>query len=178
MVEVLPILGQPAAAVEPGEGALDDPAFGQDEEAVGLVGALDDFDIDPTQHFGDGLLELGSLITAIGIELEQEREHAEQGAQQQRPAVAVLNVGRMHDGVQQQPLRVYQDMALLALNLLARVIAVRIDRGPPFSAALTLWLSAPAPAKAGDRGGGACFTPGLFAALDVERMMDAIERAV
>jgi len=43
--------------------------------------------------------------------------------------------------MQQQTLRVYQDMALLALDLLAGVIAVRIDRGPPFSAALTLWLS-------------------------------------
>src|SRR6184192_954634 len=35
-----------------------------------------------------GLLKFGSLITAIGIELEQEREHAEQGGEQQHPAVA------------------------------------------------------------------------------------------
>ena len=87
------------------------------------------------------MLEFRPLITAVGIELEQERMQAEQGGEQQRPAVAILNVGRMNDGVQQQALRVYQDMALLALDLLARVIAVRIDRGPPFSAALTLWLS-------------------------------------
>jgi hypothetical protein len=47
----------------------------------------------------------------------------------------------MDDRVQQQTLRVYQDMTLLALDLFAGVIPVRIDRGPPFSAALTLWLS-------------------------------------
>ena len=47
----------------------------------------------------------------------------------------------MNDRVQQQALGVYQDVALLALDLLARVIAMRVDRGPPFSAALTLWLS-------------------------------------
>ena len=47
----------------------------------------------------------------------------------------------MDDRVQQQPLGVYQDMALLALDLLAPVIAVRINAGPPFSALLTLWLS-------------------------------------
>jgi hypothetical protein len=47
----------------------------------------------------------------------------------------------MHDGVQQQALRVYQEMALLALDLLARVEAVAVDAGPPFSALLTLWLS-------------------------------------
>jgi hypothetical protein len=32
-------------------------------------------------------------------------------------------------------------MPLLALDLFARVIAMRIDAGPPFSALFTLWLS-------------------------------------
>jgi hypothetical protein len=141
LIEVFPILGQATAAIEPGDGALDNPAFGQDEETLGLVGAFDDFDVEPAQRPGRGVLELRPLITAIGIELAQEREPAEQAAQQQRPAVTILNVGRMNDGMQQQTLRVYQDMALLALDLLARVIPVRIDRGPPFSALLTLWLS-------------------------------------
>ena len=68
----------------------------------------------------------------------------------------------MNDRVQQQALGIYQDMALLALDLLARVKPMRIDRGPPFSAALTLWLSAPAPAKAGDRDGGALLLATLF----------------
>jgi hypothetical protein len=49
----------------------------------------------------------------------------------------------MNDGVQQQAQRVYENMALLALDL-AGIIAMRIDpgpRGPPFSALFTLWLS-------------------------------------
>jgi hypothetical protein len=37
--------------------------------------------------------------------------------------------------------RIYENMALLALDLLARIIARRIDPGPPFSALFTLWLS-------------------------------------
>src|SRR5258706_9344657 len=37
--------------------------------------------------------------------------------------------------------RIYQNMALLTLDLLARIIAMRIDAGPPFSALFTLWLS-------------------------------------
>src|SRR5438045_1580943 len=94
-----------------------------------------------TQDVRHGLLKFGSLITAIGIELEQEREHAEQGGEQQHPAVAILEVGGMNDRVQQQPLRIYQDMALLPSDLLACVITGRVDRGPPFSALLTLWLS-------------------------------------
>src|SRR5262249_37922898 len=32
-------------------------------------------------------------------------------------------------------------VALLALDLFARIIAMRIDAGPPFSALFTLWLS-------------------------------------
>jgi hypothetical protein len=36
------------------------------------------------------------------------------------------------DDVQQQALRVYQDMALLALDLLSRIKARLIDCKPPF----------------------------------------------
>jgi hypothetical protein len=43
--------------------------------------------------------------------------------------------------MKQQAQRVYENMALLALDLLACIVAGRIDRGPPFSALLTLWLS-------------------------------------
>jgi len=71
----------------------------------------------------------------------QERVHSEQGCKQQDAAVAILDVGGMNDGVQQQAQRVYENMALLALDLLARIIAMRIDAGPPFSALFTLWLS-------------------------------------
>jgi hypothetical protein len=57
-------------------------------------------------------------------------------------AVAVLNVGGVHDCVDQQALRVDKDMALLpldllALDLLACVIPRRIV-DPTFSALLTL----------------------------------------
>jgi hypothetical protein len=34
-----------------------------------------------------------------------------------------------------------QDVALLALDLLARIVAGRVDAGAPFSAPVTLWLS-------------------------------------
>jgi hypothetical protein len=44
----------------------------------------------------------------------------------------------MDDGAQQQSLLVYQDMALLAVDLLARIKARRVNADPPFSAAFTL----------------------------------------
>ena len=43
--------------------------------------------------------------------------------------------------MQQQTLRIDQNMPLLALDQLARIEAVRIDARPPFSALFTLWLS-------------------------------------
>jgi hypothetical protein len=106
-----------------------------------LVGAFDDFEVDPPQDFRHRLLEFRPLITAVGVEFQQERKPAEQGGEQQRPAVAILNIGRGDNPMQEQALCIYQDMALLPFDLLARVVALRIDRGPPFSAAFTLWLS-------------------------------------
>jgi hypothetical protein len=81
------------------------------------------------------------VIAAIGEESRQEREGAEQGRHQQRSSVAVLDVGGVDDGAHQQALRVDQDVALLAVDLLAGVVARRVDAAPPFSALLTLWLS-------------------------------------
>jgi len=43
--------------------------------------------------------------------------------------------------MKQQTQRIYEDVALLALDLFARIVAMRIDAGPPFSALFTLWLS-------------------------------------
>jgi hypothetical protein len=45
----------------------------------------------------------------------------------------------MHDGVDQEALRIDENLPFLAFDLLARVIAVRVDARPPFSADLTLW---------------------------------------
>jgi hypothetical protein len=42
---------------------------------------------------------------------------------------------------QEQALRIDEDVPLLALDLLARVVTPRINRRSPFSALLTLWLS-------------------------------------
>ena len=65
----------------------------------------------------------------------------EQRGEQQDAAIAILDVGGMDDGVQQQTQRIDENMPLLALDQLAGIEPVRIDASPPFSALLTLWLS-------------------------------------
>ena len=136
--KIFQVLGELAAAVKPGECSLDDPAFGQDFETLGLIGALDDFDVKLRQHFGKGLLKLRSLIAAIGKELFQKWEQAEQRRQQKDATVAVLYIGWMNDGVQQKTKRIYENMPFLTLDLLSCIVAIRVDRGPPFSALFTL----------------------------------------
>jgi len=41
----------------------------------------------------------------------------------------------------QQTCRIDENMPLFTFDLLPRIIAMRIDAGPPFSALFTLWLS-------------------------------------
>jgi hypothetical protein len=43
-----------------------------------------------------------------------------------------LNVGRMNDGVEQETYCVDKNVPLLALDLLARIVPVRINARPPY----------------------------------------------
>ena len=79
-----------------------------------------------------------TLIGAVGKQLLEEWKLAKQRGEQQQAAIAVLNVGGMDDGVQQQTQRIDENMPLLALDQLARIEPVRIDADPPFSALFTL----------------------------------------
>jgi len=110
-------------------------------KSFGLPRAFNDLRLDGGQDVSKRLLELPSLIAGIGEQRLQKGISAEQSRQQQDTTIAILNVGGMNDGVQQQAQYIYENMALLALDLLARVIARGIDAGPPFSALFTLWLS-------------------------------------
>ena len=139
--KVLEVLGEAATAVQPRKRPFDDPALGDDLEASGLIRSLHDLDREARQGLLYGALELRPLVAAVGKQFAQEREQAEQGVEDQHAAVTVLDVRRMDDAMQQEAYRIDQDVPLLALDLLACVIAARVDAGPPFSALLMLWLS-------------------------------------
>ena len=101
-VEILPILGEPSAAIEPRDGALDDPAFGQDHKSADLIGTFDDFNIEMRQNFCKRFRKFRSLITAVGEQRLQKGKHAEQCRHDENASIAILNVGRMNDDVEQQ----------------------------------------------------------------------------
>ena len=93
------------------------------------------------ENFCKRLRKLRSLISAVGEERLQKGKHPKQGRHDENAAIAILNVGRMNDGVEQEAYCIDENVPLLALDLLACIVTVRINAGPPFSALFTLWLS-------------------------------------
>jgi hypothetical protein len=124
------ITRQAAIATDPGQGSFDDPAFWQDDEVM-RVGTLDDLE-HPAACIGDRLCGLRSLIASIGEDALDEGKAAARLSQNLTHAVAILNVGGMHDNAQQEAERIDENMALAACNLLARIEALRVERGAPF----------------------------------------------
>lgn len=150
-VEVLPILREAAAAIEPGDGPLDDPALRQDLEALRHIGPLHDLNLDFPHDAPQRGLEDRPLIAAVGIELTQERLEAEQRGHHKHAAVAILDASAMHHSMQHQAEGIDEEVPLLPLDLLATIVAVGVDRRPPFSALFTLWLSMMAAVGLGSR---------------------------
>ena len=136
----LEVAREASIAADPRQGSFDDPTFGQNDEAVQLV-ALDDLQL-PGAALCDGARRLHALIARIGEDALDEREEAARALVENKlRAIAILHVGRMHDDIQQEAERVDENMPFAARDLLARIEALRVERGAPFWAALALWLS-------------------------------------
>lgn len=133
------VAGKPAVASDPRKCPLDDPAFRQHDEAMPIT-AFHDLDA-PGSGARDGPGHPRSLIAAIGEDALNEGKAAACPAQEVERPVAVLHIGRMHNNGQQEAERIDEDVALAAGDLLARVEALAVDRGPPFEAAVAVWLS-------------------------------------
>jgi hypothetical protein len=103
-----------------------------------VIGSSDDFGFETRQCFGERVCKNRALIGAVGKQFLEEWKLTEQRGQQQNPAIAILDAGGMHDGVQQETQRINENMPLLTFDQLAGIEPVWIDACPPFSALLTL----------------------------------------
>ena len=139
MIEAFPVLCEPTTPPEPGDTALDDPAFWFDGEAFGTITAFDDLDHQTSHRLGDAILKDRAGIGAVGKQLAQERELPEQRGHQQHATVAILHIGGRHQRMQHQAQCIDQDMPFLPLDQFACVEPIWIDARPP--ALFTLWLS-------------------------------------
>ena len=122
---VLVVLGEPSAAPQPAERALDDPAPGQHDEAFHRVGSLDDLEWQ-TGILAHGCRGRVASIAAIGDGERECRATMFGDCEQWRDHVAVLHVGRRDHEVDQEALCIDADVALLAFDFLACVVPGRI----------------------------------------------------
>ena len=67
-------------------------------------------------------------VGAVGKQFAQERKLPEQGGQQQNTAIAILHVSGSDERVQQQTQLIDQNVTFLALDQLAGIKAMGIDR--------------------------------------------------
>ena len=107
-IEVLPVLREPSATVEPRNGTFDNPTAWENDKTFGVIRALDDFSFEVRQNFRQGLLEFQPLIATVGKQLFQERIHPEKGCKKQDATIAILDIGGMNDRVEQQTQRIYE----------------------------------------------------------------------
>jgi site-specific DNA recombinase len=103
---------------------FDDPSSGQQLEAVRGIRAPDDLQRPGAVRSKSGL-QFAAGVAAIGEDVAQPGERMADRRQQRRRAVAILDVGCVHVGRDQQPVGIGQDMALAAFDLLAGVVAAR-----------------------------------------------------
>ncbi len=108
-----------------------------DLEALGLGGAFDH--LDAPGGIGHGPAQLRAAVGAVGEDrLQEGKQPAGVAIQNQRGAVAILQTGRVDGDGEDQAKGIDEQVALLALDLLARVSARRVDARRPFSAPFTL----------------------------------------
>ncbi len=98
-VEIFPVLCQASATVEPGNRTFDDPALGQLYKPFRLIGSFDNFGFEIRPYFSERVAEDWPLISAVGKQLFEEWKLTEQRCQQCDATIAVLNPGRVDDGV-------------------------------------------------------------------------------
>ena len=134
----LEIAGETAIAANPGEGALDNPAFGQHDEAMGVTTL---YDLDrPGSRGGGERTQFRPLVATISKDAFDKRKASSRLAQHRSGTIAILHAGRMHRHAQQQAEGIDENMPLAPGDLLARK-ALRVEPSAPFCAAFALWLS-------------------------------------
>ena len=91
---------------------FDDPPLREGDKSFCAIGTLDDLHIHSRHYFCHGAAKQRALIAAIGV-TSSERMHAEHGRHDEYAAVAILNVSSMNDGINQQALRIDENVPLL-----------------------------------------------------------------
>jgi hypothetical protein len=135
----LVVASKSPVAADPGERPFNNPTLREHHKAV-PVAAAHDLERPPARPGHDGL-HLAALIARIPDDALDEGKGSSCLPQQGLSPVSILHAGGVDGDGQEQPERVGQDVTLATGDLLARIIAGRVERGPPLTAPLVVWLS-------------------------------------
>src|ERR1700686_5031504 len=142
--EIFIVLVQASVAAEPGEGALDDPSAGQDDEALHVVASLDDLDAQAGVG-GDGVVHLPGVVSVVAPDQLEPVEPLAYLVEDQGRAVAILDAGGVDAHAQWEAFGIDQGVELASFDLLSGVVTHCVVFTPvftaPFSADLSDWLS-------------------------------------
>lgn len=116
------IAHEPSVEHQPAERPFYSPAAGQDFEALGMVGALDDLDGQLGAESLDPLRESRAGVAAIDPKQSQPGKPDQNTPQQQLSAVTLRDVG-WSDFDENQAESVHQKMTFAAFDPLARVVS-------------------------------------------------------
>src|SRR5690606_39630104 len=122
----LVVADQATGLDEPAEGALNDPSFRQNLEALHVVAALDDLQVDLAMAFHPRhLADEFPGIAAIRPDLLEPAVGGGENGQQQTGTIPVLHVGGRDPQREDEAEGVYQDVSLSSCNFLTRIKATK-----------------------------------------------------
>src|SRR6266850_1526192 len=162
----LEILRQAAVAIEPSQGPFDDPAPRQQLKADSVRGAFDDLD-GPLAEFGESFGQVGAVVDTVGEEMAQPGKQLVDGLNDQHGTIAILDIGGVNLGTDQQSASIGHNVALTPFDLLGRIVTTR-----PTALSGLGRLTVDDPCR------WARFAPRRFAGLQQQCKIDLLKQAV
>lgn len=115
----VPVLGQPSAPSEPGEGPFHDPSTRQEFKALRGVRALDDLDRPRADPVVRGA-EFRPSIAAVCEDVPEPRAGPADRGKHRGRAIAILDVGCMNHEAEQQAHGVDEGVAVVSRGVFRR----------------------------------------------------------
>src|SRR5713101_4946129 len=174
----LEILRQAAVAIEPSQGPFDDPTPRQQLKADSVSGTFDDLD-GPVAEFGESFGQVGTVVDTVGEEMAQPGKQLVDGLDDKLGPIAILDIGGVHLGPDQQTGSIGHNVTLTAFDLLGRIPRVAaLPRPRTGSTARPTALGGLDRLTVDDPGRWARFTARRFAGLQQQRKIDLLKQAV
>jgi hypothetical protein len=110
---------------------FDNPSVRQQLEAGGPSSALNDLD-GPVTEGVESVTQVGTAVGAIGKEMAKPRKQLIDRFDDQAGAIAILDIGGVDFGTDQQTAGIGDNMALASLDPLGRIVATAARRSRSF----------------------------------------------